>query len=222
MLERAQVTLIDDLHRLGRQLGVLKRLYQSYQLIVNRMVKRQRRLQEEKRNGNVQPQPPQPARARQLQDVIESGRNDGWRAITFDDWDPTAPSGVELCTAAAARFERLADRIGMYALSEIEECLTEKEGLTFLVSLDQQHHLCCCLLTRPGLQPHRHERLPSRRTPHARYNPPRQSHHPLYARQPGHGLLLHRGARAAELLRGSLLGDLRDRPIAVDYLAAGV
>jgi gluconate kinase len=49
MLERARVELIDDLHRLGRQLGVLKRLYQSYQLIVNRIVKRQRRLQEEKR-----------------------------------------------------------------------------------------------------------------------------------------------------------------------------
>jgi hypothetical protein len=44
------------------------------------------------------------------------------------------PVGVILSSAAAARFERLADRIVLYCLSEIEACLTEKESLTFLVS----------------------------------------------------------------------------------------
>jgi hypothetical protein len=161
MLERARVELIDDLHRLGRQLGVLKRLYQSYQLIVNRIVKRQRRLQEEKRAGNTVPPP---VRARQLHDV-DGSHHGTWRTVTFDEWDPTAPSGVKLCTAAAARFERLADRIALYALSEIEECLTEKEGLTFLVSqvrLPKITIKSIFLTAMPGLQPHRHERLPGR------------------------------------------------------------
>ena len=44
------------------------------------------------------------------------------------------PNGVSLSPAAVGRFERLADRIRLYCLSEIETCLAEKESLAFLVS----------------------------------------------------------------------------------------
>lgn len=41
--------------------------------------------------------------------------------------------GAPLSSAATVRFERLRDRINLYALSEIQECLDEKESLVFLV-----------------------------------------------------------------------------------------
>ena len=41
--------------------------------------------------------------------------------------------GAPLSSAASVRFERLRDRINLYALSEIQECLDEKESLVFLV-----------------------------------------------------------------------------------------
>jgi Mg2+ and Co2+ transporter CorA len=40
--------------------------------------------------------------------------------------------GVSLSSAARARFERLKDRIQLYALSEIEECLDQKESLVMM------------------------------------------------------------------------------------------
>ena len=43
-----------------------------------------------------------------------------------------APYGVSLSSAAVGRLERLADRIKLYCLSEIDTCLVEKESLTLL------------------------------------------------------------------------------------------
>ena len=41
--------------------------------------------------------------------------------------------GAPLSSAASVRFERLRDRINLLALSEIQECLDEKDSLVFLV-----------------------------------------------------------------------------------------
>ena len=41
--------------------------------------------------------------------------------------------GAPLSPAVTVRFERLLDRINLYALPEIQECLDEKDGLVFLV-----------------------------------------------------------------------------------------
>lgn len=41
--------------------------------------------------------------------------------------------GVPVSTAASVRFERLKDRITLYALSEIQDCIDEKEALVMLV-----------------------------------------------------------------------------------------
>ena len=126
MLRRAKVKLIDELHRIGRQLAVLKRIYQSYELILHHILKRQRRLRDENRNSM---QNMQSARRR-----APVNRQDTWRSVTYDDWDLTALGGIELGSAALTRFERLIDRIRLLALSEIDECLAEKKALTFLVS----------------------------------------------------------------------------------------
>ncbi|PGH07967.1 hypothetical protein GX51_01407 [Blastomyces parvus] len=133
MLERAQVQLIDDLHRLGRQLAVLKRIYQSYDLIVNRVLKRQRLLREEVRNfqsANMQP-PPSQRGGHFGFDLLSRG--DTWRPNAFDEINPIELGGIQLSSAAVGRFERLLDRIRLYALSEIDECLAEKESMTFMV-----------------------------------------------------------------------------------------
>ncbi|PGH33540.1 hypothetical protein GX50_03612 [[Emmonsia] crescens] len=137
MLERAQVQLIDDLHRLGRQLAVLKRIYQSYDLIVNRVLKRQRLLREEVRNsqpGNMHhPHPHQQQQRGSHFGLDFLSRGDTWKANVFDEMNPNELGGIQLSSAAVGRFERLLDRIRLYALSEIDECLAEKESMTFMV-----------------------------------------------------------------------------------------
>ncbi|KAL4791733.1 hypothetical protein BDV19DRAFT_392802 [Aspergillus venezuelensis] len=124
MVNKPVVDLIDELHWLGRQLAVLKRLYQSYELIMTRILQRQRLLRDEARSQTQQP-------------ILPWGH-------TFSDTDinrqmsfslstmPETSVGVRLSPPAVARFERLLDRIKLYCLSEIESCLTEKESLTFL------------------------------------------------------------------------------------------
>jgi hypothetical protein len=125
MLERANVGLIDDLHQLGRQLGVLKRLYQSYDFLVTRILKRQR-LRHQQQGGAL------------FSGTSSDGYNFPPRLTSYrtgfsEEGIQEGFGGVPLSFAATTRFERLADRIRLYALSEIEECLTEKESMTFLV-----------------------------------------------------------------------------------------
>ena len=43
--------------------------------------------------------------------------------------------GTTLSSSAIVRFQRLGDRIDLYVLSEIQQCLDEKESLVFMVSL---------------------------------------------------------------------------------------
>lgn len=66
-------------------------------------------------------------------------------------------------------------------------------------------------LTRPTaeLQPHRPQRVSSRRAPHSHHYPARQSHHPLSARQLADRLLL-RVEHHAGLHESDLLGRLCD------------
>ncbi|RLL92992.1 hypothetical protein CFD26_100450 [Aspergillus turcosus] len=117
MLNKPVVDLVNELHWLGRRLAVLRRLYQSYELILTRVLQRQRLLRDEARSRHPKMTP-----AHVIQREPEMSSN-------------CANSvGVRLSSAAVARFERLLDRIKLYCLSEIEACLTEKESLTFLVS----------------------------------------------------------------------------------------
>ncbi|KAL4989283.1 hypothetical protein BDW68DRAFT_156950 [Aspergillus falconensis] len=122
MLNKPVVDLIDELHWLGRQLAVLKRLYQSYELIMTRLLQRQRLLQDEARSNH------------QRAPFGHTFDPETHRQMTgsFSASTPEASVGVRLSPPAVARFERLLDRIKLYCLSEIESCLTEKESLTFL------------------------------------------------------------------------------------------
>lgn len=128
MLTRPAVELVDELHWLGRQLAVLKRVYQSYELIMWRLLQRQRLLREEAKN--------RPAftiggafMESEFGDLRQPTQQSNLSLISNYD----TQVGVQLSSASVARFERLLDRIKLYCLSEIDACLVEKESLTFLV-----------------------------------------------------------------------------------------
>lgn len=123
---RPEVKIIDELHHVGRQLAVLKRMYQSYALIIDRILERQK--------------PVRTLIARkpdQLSDhtgpVVHAVSLHSADTQTLEEPLSTQKYGVSLSSAATVRFERLKDRINLYALSEIQECLDEKEALVFLV-----------------------------------------------------------------------------------------
>lgn len=128
MLQRPVVDLVNELHWLGRRLAVLKRLYQSYELIMTRILQRQRLLRDEARSqprpmsmGNIYTEP-------EFSELRQPTLQSQIGLVNIND-----SVGIQLSSAAVARFERLLDRIKLYCLSEIDACLTEKESLTFLV-----------------------------------------------------------------------------------------
>ncbi|KAJ9389459.1 hypothetical protein DTO063F5_1952 [Paecilomyces variotii] len=128
MLDKPDVDLVSELHWLGRRLAVLKRLYQSYETIITRILQRQRVLRDEAHShpnafltgSNISDGDPQ--------DWLHLPPGNGLNIASGID----APPGVLLSSAAVGRFQRLIDRIRLFCLSEIDTCLTEKESLTFL------------------------------------------------------------------------------------------
>ena len=151
MLDRPVVDLINELHWLGRRLAVLKRLYQSYELIMRRLLQRQRMLRDEARSSH--PAVPYGATFGDMEyvDMRQSS------LVSHSSIPGTAGMadksvGVQLSSTAVVRFERLVDRINLYCLSEIENCLNEKESLTFLVRVPDVGFIVCVLMWRLELQ----------------------------------------------------------------------
>ncbi|RHZ43210.1 uncharacterized protein CDV56_100933 [Aspergillus thermomutatus] len=98
----------------------------SYELILTRVLQRQRLLRDEARSRHPKMSPGH---------IIRGGEALRFSALQREPelWTNSENSvGVRLSSAAVARFERLLDRIKLYCLSEIDACLTEKESLTFL------------------------------------------------------------------------------------------
>ena len=132
MLQRPGIELIKGLHQTGRQLAVLKRMYQSYALIIRRILEKQKPFKE--------------SRPSQLKDDFTAVRASDYSSdLNSQGMDNPMnlngrisiageAFGALLSHAAVVRFERLYDRINHYALSEIQECLDEKDALVFMVS----------------------------------------------------------------------------------------
>ena len=114
MFQRPEVEHIQRLHHIGQQLGVLKKIYQSYALIIDRILDRQKPVDVSNSTQLLQ------------ESVSEDKAMLTARSVKY---------AVPLSSAATVRFERLRDRINSYALSEIQDCLDEKESLVFLVNL---------------------------------------------------------------------------------------
>lgn len=109
MFETADMDHVKSLDLVGRQLTALKLVYQSYELAIHRILKHSMVAYREDWESD---------------DVARThGRGNS----------PSMQSGMTLPTAAVDRFERLLDRIRLYALTEVEECLRQKESLVFMV-----------------------------------------------------------------------------------------
>ncbi|KAL2043302.1 hypothetical protein N7G274_003608 [Stereocaulon virgatum] len=127
MFTKPHVQIVQQLHQYGRQLGVLKRMYQSYAMIIDRILARQKPVYSS--SGDTANASNSGHQTKQL-----FQESNAFRALSFNE-DTTTDSptfGVRLSAAATVRFERLRDRINHYAISEIQECLDEKEALVFL------------------------------------------------------------------------------------------
>jgi Mg2+ and Co2+ transporter CorA len=120
MLVRANLTHVDQLHHIGCQLSVLKRVYQSYELIIERVLKKQEATLASLKNSHIL----------SAVDSLASSMPMGSPQIHEAD----SLLGVSLSSAARVRFERLRDRIILYALSEIQECIDQKDSLVMMVS----------------------------------------------------------------------------------------
>lgn len=117
MLEKADLEHINELHHIGRQLSCLQRLYHSYKNIIDRLLSRHLSPAIAQRGGAAMRPFSHPiARDELIQ-----------RAAAHAD--PGDQLGVYLTSAARVRFERLRDRIGLYALSEIDECIKMMDSL---------------------------------------------------------------------------------------------
>ncbi|KAI9851986.1 MAG: hypothetical protein M1824_002202 [Vezdaea acicularis] len=108
MEDRPLIHDIKKLHSIGRQLSVLKKIYQSYLRIIDRVLDKQ--------------YPTSALAQRQSHSADSSSR------ITLEG----SNLGVPLGDAVVVRFERLRDRISLYAIGELEDCLAEKESLVFM------------------------------------------------------------------------------------------
>ena len=143
MSSSAEVDLVKTLHRVGKQLTNLKLVYKSYQAVVERLIDRHRR-------------PPwqslyQYSSRRRIRSRSSSRRIPPWNEELSgsqpkysDDYKHTE---LRLTPASLARFERLLDRIEICALTEVDECLKEKEALVLMVCLPSSH-----CLSRPSLE----------------------------------------------------------------------
>ena len=144
MLVKASLTHVDQLHHIGCQLSILKRVYQSYELIIERVLKKQEATLASLKNSHI---------LSTAESLASSLPAIGSPQI------PEADSllGVALSSAARVRFERLKDRILLYALSEIQECIDQKDSLVMMVHfpiLSRVH-----VLTDIEFQPHRYQRI---------------------------------------------------------------
>jgi hypothetical protein len=143
MLNVAKVDLVDNLHQIGRRLAVLKRVYQSYDQMITRILQRQRLLRDEARQEAKGQPEPRPVMFPADQEYNENRPSLYHTSTMLLPTSEDMPLGVRLSSSAIVRFERLLDRIKLYAISEIDECLNEKEALVFMVRLALHAHRSC-------------------------------------------------------------------------------
>lgn len=121
MIDSAEVEQVTTLHRIGRELSVLRAVYRSYESIIERIVQKHRRSNAQ---ANIQ-----------YQIGSDLPRARSFRDATPDNMNGATKSDMLLGTSTIARFERLRDRISLCAVTEVDECLKEKDDLVVMVSL---------------------------------------------------------------------------------------
>lgn len=123
MVKQPSLKHIARLDRIGNELGVLRRHYNAYLRIIDRI---------------LEPRDPTLASLQNSQ-VVGSDDSDSistvrlrMNAILVREKDSMI--GVSLSSAALVRFRRLRDLIDIYALKEVEEYTKQKESLVAMAS----------------------------------------------------------------------------------------
>ncbi|KAK4543677.1 hypothetical protein LTR36_005322 [Oleoguttula mirabilis] len=113
MFQSPKLCHIDRLDNIGKELGVLKRHYQSYGRLIDRLLE------------------PQIATAASLQNsqVVSAASQASLDTVRPILTEKASMLGVPLSSAARVRFIRLKDIIDLYALSEVEEYIKQKDSL---------------------------------------------------------------------------------------------
>ncbi|KAK1068768.1 hypothetical protein LTR74_005426 [Friedmanniomyces endolithicus] len=118
MFDSPKLRHIDRLDSIGKELGVLRRHYQSYLRIIDRLLE------------------PQPTASTPLQPSHNLGAGSEISLATLRPLPPSEQEkstlGISLTPASLVRFQRLKDLIALYALSEIDEYTTQKDALVTL------------------------------------------------------------------------------------------
>lgn len=192
MFHSADVTLVSKIHTLGRQLTVLKLMYQSYEHIVSRLLYWSR-AKKDTNLAMLSSRPTLPSLdAGGYQDLSSSQLVRDERIFLEDESD----CRVKLYSSSIARFERLLGRIRLYALTEIEECLNEKESLVLMVICRVYPHRVIVDANHfPEFQLGGPKGVPSSGEIDENNHSSRQSHHPVSSGELDDRLLLHSAAR---------------------------
>lgn len=113
MFQMPKLCHIDRLDNIGKELGVLKRHYQSYDRIIDRLLQ------------------PRVATSASLQGsrIVGEASQTSLDTVRPLVTEKESMLGVSLSSAARVRFERLKDLIDLYALSEVEEYIKQKDSL---------------------------------------------------------------------------------------------
>ena len=118
MLRKAELKHIDQLHHIERRLVRLKRLYQAYESIVDHVLEEQTATIASLANSHI---------------VTGNDNAEQMASSQPQMAEEDSLLGVSLSSAARVRFLRLKHRIRLYALSEIQDCLDQKESLVLMV-----------------------------------------------------------------------------------------
>ncbi|KAK5168012.1 uncharacterized protein LTR77_006579 [Saxophila tyrrhenica] len=113
MFEAPKLCHIDRLDAIGTELGVLKRHYSAYNRIIDRL---------------LEPQTSTTASMQSSRSNTEASQSslDTVRPLVTEK---ESMLGVSFSSAARVRFKRLRDLIDLYALSEVEEYIKQKDSL---------------------------------------------------------------------------------------------
>jgi Mg2+ and Co2+ transporter CorA len=113
MFQSPKLCHIDRLDSIGKELGVLKRHYSSYNRIIDRLLE------------------PPSATSASLQNSLVMSEDSHTSLDTIRPIVPEKESllGISLSSAARMRLKRLHDLIDLYALSEVEEYIKQKDSL---------------------------------------------------------------------------------------------
>lgn len=125
MQRNPKLSHISRLHRLARQLATLKRMYETKKIIIDNLLYRQENSLSKSHTkvADVGPAPPSPSI------IPASPPTPGWVPGPLGPLGDPDILGVPLSPLAVAKFERLRDRVKLYALGEIDDCLAEKSEL---------------------------------------------------------------------------------------------